>query len=118
MSKPIWFTEYGCAAIDKGANQPNKFLDLKSSESALPHYSTGARDDLMQMQYLRAISDYWRDPAHNPISEEYGAPMLDMTRAFVWAWDTRPFPFFPNNVDLWSDGENYSRGHSKSNNIR
>ncbi|MFG6534618.1 phage tail protein [Sulfitobacter sp. 1A16787] len=23
----------------------------------------------------------------------------------------RPFPFFPNNVDLWSDGENYSRGH-------
>ena len=111
MSKPIWFTEYGCAAIDKGANQPNKFLDLKSSESALPHYSTGARDDLMQMQYLRAISDYWRDPAHNPISEEYGAPMLDMTRAFVWAWDTRPFPFFPNNVDLWSDGENYSRGH-------
>ncbi|KKL20419.1 hypothetical protein LCGC14_2455650, partial [marine sediment metagenome] len=25
--------------------------------------------------------------------------------------DTRPFPFFPNNVDLWSDGENYSRGH-------
>lgn len=111
MSKPIWFTEYGCAAIDKGANQPNKFLDLKSSESALPHYSTGARDDLMQMQYLRATSEYWRDPAHNPTSEEYGGPMLDMSRAFVWAWDTRPFPFFPNNVGLWSDGENYSRGH-------
>ncbi|MEO9631823.1 MAG: glycoside hydrolase/phage tail family protein [Sulfitobacter sp.] len=111
MSKPIWFTEYGCAAIDKGANQPNKFLDLKSSESALPHHSTGERDDLMQMQYLRALSEYWRDPARNPISDEYGAPMLDMSRAFVWAWDTRPFPFFPNNGDLWSDGENYSRGH-------
>ena len=26
-SKPIWFTELGCAAIDKGTNQPNKFLD-------------------------------------------------------------------------------------------
>lgn len=111
MSKPIWFTEYGCAAIDKGANQPNKFLDLKSSEGALPHFSTGARDDLMQMQYLRALSEYWRNPAHNPTSEEYGGPMLDMSRAFVWAWDTRPFPSFPNNVDLWSDGENYSRGH-------
>ncbi|MEP3687303.1 MAG: glycoside hydrolase/phage tail family protein [Sulfitobacter dubius] len=111
MSKPIWFTEYGCAAVDKGANQPNKFLDLKSSESALPHYSTGARDDLMQMQYLRAMSEYWRDPAHNPTSTEYSGPMLDMSRAFVWAWDTRPFPFFPNNVNLWSDGENYSRGH-------
>ncbi|MEO0916796.1 MAG: glycoside hydrolase TIM-barrel-like domain-containing protein, partial [Pseudomonadota bacterium] len=33
-SKPIWFTEIGCAAIDKATNQPNKFLDPKSSESA------------------------------------------------------------------------------------
>ncbi|GLT10037.1 phage host specificity protein [Sulfitobacter porphyrae] len=110
-SKPIWFTEYGCAAVDKGANEPNKFLDQKSSESALPRYSTGARDDLMQMQYLRAISSYWDDPAHNPLSSEYEGRMLDMTRAFVWAWDVRPYPFFPNNRDLWSDGQNYARGH-------
>ena len=53
--KPIWFTELGCAAIDKGANQPNKFLDPKSSELVLPYYSNGRRDDVMQMQYLRAI---------------------------------------------------------------
>jgi hypothetical protein len=33
QSKPIWFTELGCAAVDKGTNQPNKFLDAKSSES-------------------------------------------------------------------------------------
>ncbi len=26
QSKPFWFTELGCAAIDKGTNQPNKFL--------------------------------------------------------------------------------------------
>ena len=111
MSKPIWFTEYGCAAVDKGTNEPNKFLDSKSSESALPRYSSGTRDDLMQMQYLRAMADYWDDPEHNPQSTEYGGRMLDMTRAFVWAWDVRPFPFFPNNVDLWSDGVNYARGH-------
>ncbi len=110
-SKPVWFTEYGCAAIDKGTNQPNKFLDLKSSESSLPHHSTGARDDLLQMQYLRAFTDYWSDPAHNPVSTEYGAPMIDMSRAFVWAWDTRPYPYFPNNRNLWSDGQNYARGH-------
>ncbi|WP_286758947.1 MULTISPECIES: baseplate multidomain protein megatron [Sulfitobacter] len=110
-SKPIWFTEYGCAAVDKGTNQPNKFLDLKSSESSLPRYSSGARDELMQMQYLRAVGDHWRDPAHNPISAAYGGPMVDMTRAFVWAWDTRPYPFFPNNRALWSDGRNYARGH-------
>ncbi|MBD3662939.1 glycoside hydrolase/phage tail family protein [Sulfitobacter sp. TSTF-M16] len=110
-SKPIWFTEYGCAAIDKGTNQPNKFLDVKSSESALPRYSTGARDDLMQMQYLRAMAEYWNDPANNPVSPEYGGRMLDMARAFVWAWDVRPFPAFPNNHDLWNDGANYGRGH-------
>ena len=110
-SKPIWFTEYGCAAIDKGTNQPNKFLDLKSSESRLPRYSTGARDDLMQMQYLRAMIDYWAAPENNPQGFEYEGKMVDMSRAFVWAWDVRPYPFFPNNRDLWSDGTNYARGH-------
>jgi hypothetical protein len=111
MSKPIWFTEYGCAAVNKGANQPNKFLDRKSSESHLPNHSTGARDELMQMQYLRAMAEYWNDPDHNPTSTEYEGRMLDMSRAFVWAFDTRPYPFFPNNVAKWSDGENYTRGH-------
>ncbi len=110
-SKPIWFTEYGCAAIDKGTNQPNKFLDLKSSESSLPRHSTGARDDLMQMQYLRAMIDYWADPANNPEGLEYDGRMIDMRRAFVWAWDVRPYPYFPNNRELWSDGKSYARGH-------
>ena len=111
MSKPIWFTEYGCAAINNGANQPNKFLDRKSSESQLPYYSNGARDELMQMQYLRAMVSYWDDPEHNPESTEYEGRMLDMSRAFVWAFDTRPYPFFPNNIAKWSDGDNYTRGH-------
>ncbi len=109
--KPVWFTEYGCAAIDKGANEPNKFLDLKSSESALPRYSDGGRDDLMQMQYLRAMIDYWAQPENNPQGIEYDGPMIDMRRAFVWAWDVRPYPFFPNSRDLWSDGSSYARGH-------
>lgn len=111
QSKPVWFTELGCAAIDKGTNQPNKFLDPKSSESALPHYSTGRRDDFIQMQYLRAMYSHWNDPARNPVSVEYGAPMIDMARAHVWAWDARPYPQFPGSPDLWSDGENYARGH-------
>lgn len=109
--KPVWFTEYGCAAIDKGTNQPNKFLDLKSSESSLPRYSDGGRDDLIQMQYLRAMIDYWAQAGNNPRGIEYDGPMIDMSRAFVWAWDVRPYPFFPNSRDLWSDGSNYARGH-------
>ena len=111
QSKPIWFTEMGCAAINKGTNQPNKFLDAKSSESSLPRYSTGARDDLIQMQYLRAMISYWGDAAHNPVSNVYGGAMVEMSRAFVWALDVRPYPYFPNNSTLWNDGENYARGH-------
>ena len=111
QSKPIWFTEYGCAAVDKGPNQPNKFLDAKSTESALPYHSDGARDDLIQQLYLQAMIGHWGEEENNPTSDEYQGRMIDMSRAFVWAWDVRPFPFFPNNVDLWSDGENYGRGH-------
>ncbi len=110
-SKPVWFTEFGCAAIDKGTNEPNKFLDPKSSESALPRYSNGRRDDLIQMQYLRAMIDYWRDPSNNPVSSVYAAPMVTMDRAHVWAWDARPFPQFPANSVVWADGANYPRGH-------
>ncbi|AZV78553.1 host specificity protein [Parasedimentitalea marina] len=111
QSKPIWFTELGCAAIDKGTNQPNKFLDPKSSESKLPRGSTGLRDDLIQVQYLRTVLGHWNAAGNNPISDIYGAPMLDMANAYVWAWDARPYPVFPNALDVWSDGDNYSRGH-------
>ena len=111
QSKPVRFTEYGCAAIDKGANQPNKFLDPKSSESRLPYFSDGRRDELMQIQYIRAMVDYWGDAARNPVSEVYGGPMIDMGHACLWAWDMRPYPQFPNNRALWTDGGNYARGH-------
>lgn len=110
-SKPIWFTEFGCAAIDKGTNQPNKFLDPKSSESTLPHHSNGFRDDFIQMQYLRAVHRHFADNAANPVSDVYNDRMVDMTRAHVWAWDARPFPWFPALDDVWSDGGNYTRGH-------
>lgn len=109
--KPIWFTELGCAAIDLGTNQPNKFIDRYSSESALPYYSTGRRDDLIQMQYLRAMLGYWQMAAHNPRSSVYGGAMIDMSRAHVWTWDARPFPQFPARSNVWSDGVAYARGH-------
>ncbi|MDW4496807.1 glycoside hydrolase/phage tail family protein [Sulfitobacter sp. D35] len=110
-SKPVWFTELGCAAVNRGTNQPNKFLDPKSSESSLPYHSNGLRDDLIQMQYLRAMYSYWTDGQNNPVSSVYGARMLNMSRAFIWAWDARPYPYFPINDELWGDGANYYRGH-------
>ena len=109
--KPVRFTEYGCSAIDKGTNQPNFFVDPKSSESGLPRASNGRRDDFLQMQYLRAMAEFWSDPAHNPAAQAYNGTMLDFAHSHVWAWDSRPFPDFPSNSDLWSDGGNYQRGH-------
>lgn len=111
QSKPIRFTEYGCAAVDKGSNQPNRFIDLKSSESGLPAWSNGRRDDLIQMQYLLATVSYWADPLNNPTSGLYAGRMVDMDHAHAWAWDARPFPEFPGQIDVWSDGGNYARGH-------
>ena len=112
QSKPIWFTEMGCPAVDKGTNQPNAFYDAKSSESALPYFSSGNRDDVLQAAFLRVIDGYWQSAgAHNPISSVYGLPMLDAARLFLWAWDARPFPAFPAYTDVWADGPNYARGH-------
>ncbi len=110
-SKPIWFTELGCGAVDKGTNQPNVFHDPKSSESFFPYFSSGARDDFIQYRYLQASFAHWSDPANNPVSEVYGGRMVDLSRAHVWAWDARPWPDFPDRGEVWSDGDNHARGH-------
>ena len=116
-SKPIWLTEIGCPAVDKGANQPNVFVDAKSAESALPYYSRGERDDLMQRRYLQAIIEAF-DADHsgavadaNPISDVYGGRMLDLEHVHVYAWDARPYPAFPANDRIWSDSVNWPLGH-------
>ncbi len=109
-SKPIWFTELGCPAIDKGANQPNVFPDTRSSEGGRPHFSDGTRDDAMQRAFLNAVQRFYETPQQNPYGT-YGAPMVDAGRIFYWAWDARPYPAFPFRLDLWSDGGNWHNGH-------
>jgi len=99
-SKPIWFTELGCPAIDKGANQPNVFVDPKSAESEVPYFSSGARADSQQRRFLEAHLEHWR--ANGPV---------DPRNIFLWAWDARPYPAFPAETGVWSDGENWRTGH-------
>ncbi|MDI7775375.1 glycoside hydrolase/phage tail family protein [Asticcacaulis sp. EMRT-3] len=107
QSKPIRLIEIGCAAIDKGPNAPNLFLDPKSSESAIPPFSNGVRDDRAQRAYLSAFHSYYA--ANNPVSSVYGGPMLaDMA---VWCWDARPYPYFPQLSDVWGDTANWRTGH-------
>ncbi|KKC39809.1 hypothetical protein WH87_06710 [Devosia epidermidihirudinis] len=104
-SKPIWFTELGCAAVDKGANQPSIFGDPKSVESGRPHFSNGVPDTLIQRQFLRAHQAFWRNPANNP------AGMVDVSRIYHWTWDARPYPAFPAMTNVWADGGNHRTGH-------
>jgi len=111
QSKPIWFTELGCPAVDKGSNQPNLFPDLQRGEAGRPYYSTGVRDDLIQRQYFRALLTYYRDPSHNPISPVYGGFMIPSDAFFVWSWDARPYPAFPYARGVWADAPNWRAGH-------
>lgn len=106
-SKPIWFTEFGCPAVDKAMNQPNVFYDPKSSESALPYYSSGARDDATQRFYIEQMLEYWaaNSPSHS------GLVMVEPENMFLWCWDARPYPAFPRNTSTWSDYANYTYGH-------
>ena len=117
QSKPIWFTEIGCPAVDKGANQPNVFPDPKSSAGGLPYYSSGLGDDLMQRRFVGAVLGYWNPASElymadaNPTSTVYGAPMVALDAIHWWTWDARPYPAFPLLTDVWSDGANWETGH-------
>lgn len=86
--------------MDKGANQPNVFLDPKSVESAAPYFSNRMRADSVQRRFLEAHHDHWA-----------GSNIVDPNRVFVWTWDARPYPAFPVDTGLWSDGSNWRTGH-------
>jgi hypothetical protein len=108
-SKPLRLVEFGCGAVDKGANAPNLFVDAKSAESALPPFSDGTRDEVGQRRALEAVLAHVADPATNPVSPLYGGPMID--GASAWCWDARPFPDFPARSAVWADGPNWTLGH-------
>lgn len=101
-SKPVWFTELGCPAVDLGANRPNVFAAANSSEGAFPWFSSGIRDDFMQRQFLRASLEWWRDN---------GGTAVDIANVQIWCWDARPWPELPRNAVTWSDAPNWYLGH-------
>lgn len=116
-SKPIWLTEIGLPAVDKGGNSPNVFPDPKSIDGGYPHFSTKARDDLVQARGIEAILSGFDpslpgfDPQRNPSWLSLGPRMVDPANIFVWTWDARPFPAFPDLTSVWADGSNYETGH-------
>ena len=97
-SKPIWFTEYGFPSVDGATNQPNVFYDPNSSESAFPYHSRGIVDFQAQRTGLEGTELKWKD-----------STMIE--RMFIWTWDARPFPFWPDLHSVWTDGDLWPTGH-------
>jgi hypothetical protein len=117
QSKPIWLLECGGPAVDRGGNGPHIFPDPKSSESGLPPFSRGMRDDLAQSRLIAATLGRF-DPAtagfqaaHNPPAAGYAGRMVDPERCYVWCWDARPYPAFPDHAEVWADAPNWQTGH-------
>lgn len=114
--KPFRLTEVGCPAVDKGANEPNVFPDVKSSVGGYPNFSNRRRDDLMQRRFLEAVISRF-DPAlgadetDNPVSSVYSGRMVELDGIYPWTWDARPYPAFPLAADAWADGPNWETGH-------
>lgn len=96
--KPIRLIEIGYPAVDRGGNAPNLFYDPKSSESALPPFSRGVQDDLFQRNALAVALPFWQ-----------AQPGIE--QVLVWAWDGRPWPYYPSLDTVWSDGPNWHFGH-------
>lgn len=97
-SKKIWFTEYGFPSVDCCSNQPNVFYDGESSGSAFPYFSKGRIDLRAQRAAIMATESYWAD---SDIVE----------RKFLWTWDARPYPYWPDLLNVWNDGAAWKTGH-------
>lgn len=96
--KKIWFTEYGFASVDCSTNQPNVFVDASSIESNLPKHSKGEIDILTQRMGIKATELRWRN-----------SELVE--RKFLWTWDARPYPAITQHKSVWSDANNWYRGH-------
>jgi hypothetical protein len=96
--KKIWFTELGFPSIDLSSNQPNVFYSPDSVESNFPIHSKGRVDFVAQRQALSATEKYWKN-------SEF------LEQMFIWTWDARPFPYWPDLKKIWTDGGCWSRGH-------
>ena len=101
-SKQIVFTELGLPAVDKGINQPNVFVDSKSSESFYPYFSNQRPDAAIQRAALEAVLDYWK---------KNSGGMVNFDKISLWTWDARPYPTFPERADFFGDAGNWQRGH-------
>ena len=104
--KPVWFTEFGFASVDCSANQPNVFVDSFSVENYLPRMSTGRIDFIAQKTAIEATIDFWNNAETNP-EKQNGL----VEKMFLWCWDVRPYPEWPQRKNKWGDWQSWKTGH-------
>lgn len=97
-SKKIWFCEYGFPSLDGATNQPNVFYDPDSQESSFPRFSKGLIDFRAQRLGIAATEKKWQNSS-----------MVE--KKFLWTYDARPYPYWPNLESIWKDGRLWKYGH-------
>ncbi len=99
-SKKIWFTEYGFPSVDCATNQPYVFYDATGSsrDAGYPLYSRGETDFAMQRLAIEATERKW-----------INSDMVE--NKFLWTWDARPYPIWPDRQDIWADYGAWAKGH-------
>ena len=96
--KKIWFTEYGFPSIHAATNMPNVFYNPESSDGGLPVNSNGGINFDLQRVAIEATIQKWR-----------GSRMVE--NMMLWCYDARPYPQFPQDRNIWADGNLWTYGH-------
>lgn len=95
--KPIIFTEYGFSSIDSTTNNPSLYYETNSKD--IPKVNNHA-----QALAIAASEMFFAES--NARNEDF------LVHNFLYVWDARPYPYFPNDCHIWSDCQKHQYGHA------
>ena len=102
--KPVWFSEIGFPFGGWIApTSPTCSLIPIRWKVSIPVVRVRGWIFWRSARALDASIDYLN--AENALEANF------IPRKFVWTWDARPFPFFPDLGSVWADGSNWKTGH-------
>jgi len=73
------------------------FIDASSSSSGFPRFSSGRTDFMAQRTAIAGTEVQW---GSNSV----------VSRRFLWTWDVRPYPYWPDLKSIWADNANWTDG--------
>ncbi len=95
--KPVIFTEYGFSSIDGTTNKPNFYYETGSGNA--PIVNNKAQSLAIAASEIFFAEANARNKDFLPLN-------------FLYVWDARPYPYFPNNCQAWSDCKNHQYSHA------